>query len=411
MQNLAAALALVLFAADPPQQFTPGHVFVGVTDNSALVSAIHEYDRDGTFVREIALSGFGVSRMDFGPDGLLYVVRSFRVDAISPDGTLAASFDVGGTLDPGGLAFGPSGHLCVTDFNTDSVLELDASGNVVRTIGAGSGMGGPQDLAFGADGHLYVASFTDSKIYEFDPTGEKVRTWDGGGALASLRSVEFDAAGGLLFSANAPTPTIGILGEDDSVEQTYSLGNTLSPPAGFALDAFGSLFYTRVPSTGPRMLVRIDPDGTKVETEVNGQNWTPGAVAVAPWHLKGKLKGSRVEDGQPSDTLKAAVDLYLWPGEGRAAMHIAPSPLADAVGDKLVFRGRVAHKGASHFAGSFHGVLLSSSPRTGRSGALSLRLASKNDTGFKGKAQKVRLFLSEPSITLDLKGTFKPVKP
>jgi tripartite motif-containing protein 71 len=76
---------------------------------------------------------------------------------------------------PSGVAISAAGHILIADAR-DRVLELDATGKYVRTIGAsGSELGrfkGPRGLGFDPDGNLYVADAGNNRIQKFAANGQ-----------------------------------------------------------------------------------------------------------------------------------------------------------------------------------------------------------------------------------------------
>ena len=85
-------------------------------------------------------------------------------------------------------------HLFVCAADEGLVVELDAQGNLLWQLGAGSGLSQPAGLAFGADGLLYVSSFGSARVLVFDAGGNLVRTlgadsrWMGHAASRSART-------------------------------------------------------------------------------------------------------------------------------------------------------------------------------------------------------------------------------
>lgn len=105
-------------------------------------------------------------------------------------GPLAAILALG--VDTFGAEFAAN-HLFVIDRATDSIRELDSSGNVVRVFGNGVLLD-PQAMAFGPDGLLYVLDDRASEpsfdlIFVFSPEGDTLDSH------AVAPEASFDAAG------------------------------------------------------------------------------------------------------------------------------------------------------------------------------------------------------------------------
>ena len=105
--------------------------------------------------------------------------------------------------DPHEIVIDAQGHLWLADTNNHRIVEFDANGVQLRTIGA-EGIEGkgelqftrPTDIAFDADGNIYVAEFDGHRIQKISPQGEFIKTW---GKLGSALG-EFNRPAGLAIS-------------------------------------------------------------------------------------------------------------------------------------------------------------------------------------------------------------------
>ena len=77
----------------------------------------------------------------------------------------------GGLSGPRGMDFLPSGHLLVASYQTDQVLEYDASGSFVREFTDEFGITGPWGVRVGPNGDVYIAISYGStgRIVEYFP--------------------------------------------------------------------------------------------------------------------------------------------------------------------------------------------------------------------------------------------------
>jgi DNA-binding beta-propeller fold protein YncE len=104
------------------------------------------------------------------------------------------------TFQPLGLAFDGTGNLYVTDVGTipQSVLVVDPSGAVIRTIGADAGLSFPNGVAVGTDGTVYVTDSNNGRLLAFDASGAivaRVGRGVGSGNLGLPRGVALDGQG------------------------------------------------------------------------------------------------------------------------------------------------------------------------------------------------------------------------
>jgi hypothetical protein len=138
------------------------------------------YDRTtGSFLGTFAGIGSPVTSpysMAFGPGGDLYVSSSnnavYRFDGTT--GSYVGVFvspGAGGLNGPRGMDFLPSGHLLVASYQTDQVLEYDASGSFVREFTDEFGITGPWGVRVGPNGDVYIAIAYGStgRIVEYFP--------------------------------------------------------------------------------------------------------------------------------------------------------------------------------------------------------------------------------------------------
>ena len=166
-------------------------------------------------------------------------------------------------------------HLFVCSEGADVVLEYDAAGALVRSIGAGTGLSAPSGLAFGPDGRLYVASSGNDKVLVYSDIGALVGVVGVGSGLVAPRGLAF-GPGGLLHVGSAEG-TVHRFAPDGSALAPIGAGAGLVLPADLAFGADGHLF---VACAGTGEVAELAPDGALVA----GHGGTPDlsmAIGVA----------------------------------------------------------------------------------------------------------------------------------
>jgi DNA-binding beta-propeller fold protein YncE len=120
--------------------------------------------------------------VQFGPDGLLYVVDSanFRVQALRPDGTFVKSFgalglQLGQFARPKGIAIDPDGNIYVSDASYGNFQIFDPKGQLLLFIGGRSATFGranymlPAGIHVDEDGRVYMVDQYFRKIDVYRP--------------------------------------------------------------------------------------------------------------------------------------------------------------------------------------------------------------------------------------------------
>ena len=228
------------------------------------------------------------------PDGSMYVTEmsaaTSQVTRLDPEGRPTVIKKTGGR--PNGLALDGDGMIWVAEALLRAVICLAPDGReVLRVDGDANGRFlFPNDLAFGPDGHLYVTDTGmaaedfisgqdfvegfldlpwDGRIYEIDPrAGRVVRRFDHG--IRFTNGIAFDADHKLYANASLPGDIYryDVFGPGEPRREPF--GNVLQPhhrtgftgPDGMAFGEDGRLYCTVY---GQSNITVLDRDGRVAE--------------------------------------------------------------------------------------------------------------------------------------------------
>lgn len=218
-------------APEGPVALPDGGMYV--TEMSAATLCVTKLDRHGQRT-VVETTGGRPNGLAIDGDGLLWIAEAGlqAVICLTPDGReiLRIEGDADGSfLFPNDLAFGPNGHLYLTD-----------SGMAVRDF---------------LDGQNFVENFLDldwdGRVFEIDPkAGKVVRRIDSG--LRFTNGIAFDAKGALYANASFPGEVYryDLFGHGATRREVF--GNVLQPddqtgfkgPDGMKFGADGRLYCT-----------------------------------------------------------------------------------------------------------------------------------------------------------------------
>lgn len=153
----------------------------GVVLISNLVSnRINRHDAEtGEFIDIFADNLAEPTRMQFGPDGLLYVLQwtgSGLVRRYQRDGTFVDDFTSAGVDRAIGMAWDAAGNLYVSSFQDATVRRFDTNG-ADQGLFIESGLVGPTTLFFQDNGNLLITDYNAGRVREFDSDGVLLRSF------------------------------------------------------------------------------------------------------------------------------------------------------------------------------------------------------------------------------------------
>ena len=182
------------------------HSFFGPDGNFFVtafnIPAVLRFDpTTGAFIDQWIAPGNGLidgEVGEFGPDGHYYIANGQGSNVLRYDGETGAFIDefvasgAGGLDNCHALDFRPDGHLLVTSFDSDRIVEFDRTGALVRTFVAGISQ--PHGIEFRPDGLMYATAFGTNNVLRYDAqTGAFVDEFisSGLGGLSGPNSIDF----------------------------------------------------------------------------------------------------------------------------------------------------------------------------------------------------------------------------
>ena len=178
---------------DQPQDAavdTNGNVYLVDQDQNRII----KMDRNGNYLLQWGAPGTGNGAFDgprsiaVGSDNHIYVldVGNFRVQKFDTEGTFVLAFGSEGAgsgnfVDPLAIAAGPNGSIYVSEGDIGARIQrFDLKGGFISKFGASTIVGGnlstPTGMAIADNGNLLVADGPQASVLEFNASGELVRT-------------------------------------------------------------------------------------------------------------------------------------------------------------------------------------------------------------------------------------------
>ncbi len=240
--------------------------------------------------------------------------------------------------NPIGIEVDQFGHYWVADANNHRIVEFDANGIQLRTIGTeGTGplqFKRPFDVAFDSDGNIYVAEFEGYRIQKIAADGTFIKTWGTYGAALG----QFDKPAGIAVSGDTVYVTeynnhrVQFFDLDGSFRGYWGVvgsGNSnFNYPVGIDVAPGGNVL---VADWGNHRIQKFDPTGIYL-----GQFGSFGSSAGqfnGPWGIDTASDGTIyvAESGNNRIQVFSANGDYLrqWVGDGaqpgnfRAARSVA----------------------------------------------------------------------------------------
>lgn len=157
----------------------PQDIVILEEEGEVLVSNLNtgritKYDLDtGDYIEDFAVVSGGPTRMNLGPDGLLYVLQwqgDGTVLRYNRDGTFVDEFTSVGVDRSIGMDWDSDGNLYISSFGDKTVRKFDSSG-VDMGLFLSSNLFGPTDLLFIENGTLLVNDWNAGFVFRFSSTG------------------------------------------------------------------------------------------------------------------------------------------------------------------------------------------------------------------------------------------------
>jgi DNA-binding beta-propeller fold protein YncE len=254
---------------------------------------------------------------------------------------------------PKAIALGPNGDMYVADSQNNRIVELSATGKIVRAWGTkGQGDGQfdePWGIAVNPQGNVFVADTWNHRIQQFDSQGNFIRSWgsapvgqpqSGDGQFYGPRAIAIDQGGNVYVTDTG----------NKRVEKFSSTGQYLgsfggpgaglgffNEPVGLAVDRSGN-FY--VADTWNQRIEKFGPDFKPI-TSWPVAGWDSQSVVDKPYltvDAAGNVyttdpPGGRVLEFGPTGQL-----LAVWgkPGNDQSSFHTPTGIAVDSSGNVYV---------------------------------------------------------------------------
>ena len=238
-----------------------GNVYVADSGNSR----VQLFDRTGRFLRQIGGFGFGAGQFGRPQD---IVATGLDVFVTDPQNRNVQRFDRGLNLvatlpsvgrdsgnvgtdlfaRPWGIAVSGLGDLYITDSDSDEIVRLSSSGDVVARFGGfGDGTGRlrqPTGIVVDASGRVYVADSGNGRIAVFDAFGGFLDAY-GEGELRGPRGLCIDSSRRLIV-ADTENDRIAVFAVTGELLLTHGVAGdgtgSFSNPLSVAVNGNGSIY-------------------------------------------------------------------------------------------------------------------------------------------------------------------------
>ncbi|MEZ6059075.1 MAG: cadherin-like domain-containing protein [Planctomycetaceae bacterium] len=165
----------------------------------------------GTSLGSFAPSTDGISghaSIVLMPNGnyLVSGVDSGNILKYQPDGTLVGDFVAASDPDlnnPGGIAYGPDGHLYVADYGAGKIVRFNGTTGAWIDDFVASGLSSPLGLQFGPDGKLYVANRGSAGVLRYDGITGALDTGFVVGSISGAEDLTFGSDGNIYVGSTS----------------------------------------------------------------------------------------------------------------------------------------------------------------------------------------------------------------
>lgn len=157
----------------------------------------------GAYIDNFATGIAGPTRMEFGPDGTLYVLQwngNNPVLRFERDGTPLGAFTNAGVSTAIGMDWDAGGDLYVSSFNGRFVRRFDSNGNDLGFL-ISTNLAGPTNIWFDDAGDLLVSDYSATSVKRFDANGNLQGNFMTG--LSQSEGVDFLDNGDILIGNGA----------------------------------------------------------------------------------------------------------------------------------------------------------------------------------------------------------------
>ena len=170
----------------------------------------------GAYIADFATVAGGPTRMEIGPDGLLYVIQWSTTDnkvlRFELDGTPAGEYTDVGVARSIGIAWDATGNLYISSFSQANVTRFDTNGMSTGEFIDNAQLSGPTNIFFDNNGDLFVFDWNAGDVERYNNNGTHLGTFITD--VGQVEGVDFLANGNILLGH----------GSDASVKQYLSDG-------------------------------------------------------------------------------------------------------------------------------------------------------------------------------------------
>lgn len=305
-----------------------------------------EYAADGTVARTLGPfpNVTTPTGLTFGPDGNLYICYPNEGTILAVNGSGA----VVKTLVPGAPAVKPAlaahtaaGKILLLNTDAPMLAEIGEAGALERTSAAATAPSTLQGLAVARDGHAFAGVSTAGEIVEFDSSGARLRTLFTDPAGMQLLQMSATPSENLLTLWSGPgQSTVRSISRAGAVTSYFDAGAgaaSLAPgPEGYIYIGRANGVVSVVLSSGAPIRTIASPDVTEPPAL---------AIAFAPFRFNARATGLATRPGVEATKVDETVVLQYFPSHGFVTMTAVDDPgngadVASLAGrTSFIFRG------------------------------------------------------------------------